>query len=168
MLLCVSLAIIFAMQVSKNANIDTLSKEELVVQVKELQHQVALLQKLVFGPRSDRFKITDEAPANQLSLGVTTEAIADVEIKKTTIKEHDRTKVKLEAKKHPGRTPLPSTLRREVIVIEPQEDVTGLTRLADEVTEVLEVKAAEFYVKQYRRPKYARKDDKGIAIEQCT
>lgn len=164
MLLCVSLAIIFAMQVSKNANIDTLSKEELVVQVKELQHQVALLQKLVFGPRSDRFKITDEAPANQLSLGVTTEAIADVEVKKTTIKEHDRTKVKLEAKKHPGRTPLPSTLRREVIVIEPQEDVTGLTRLADEVTEVLEVKAAEFYVKQYRRPKYARKDDKGIAI----
>ena len=154
--LCASLAIIFAMQVSKNTNIDALSKEELVSQVRDLQHQIALLQKLVFGPRSDRFKVADEAPANQLSLGMATEAIAEVEVKKTTMKEHDRTKVRFEAKKHPGRTPLPSSLRREVIVIEPGEDVTGLTRLPDEVTEVLEAgsKLPSFYVKQYRRPKY--------------
>ena len=162
--LCVSLAIIFALQVSKNANIDTLSKEELVLQVRDLQHQVALLQKLVFGPRSDRFKIAEQVPANQLTLGVKAEPIAEVEVKKTTIKEHDRAKVKLEAKKHPGRTPLPSSLRREVIVIEPDEDVAGLTRLADEITEVLEVKAAEVYVKRYVRPKYVRANEEGLAI----
>lgn len=129
----------------------------------DLQHQVALLQKLVFGPKSEGFKVK-ETPANQLSLGVATEAIAEVEVKKTKIKAHDRVKVKLEVKKHPGRTPLPSTLRREEIIIEPQEDVTGLTRLEDEVTEVLEVKAAEFYVKRYVRPKYVRKEEQGIAI----
>ena len=128
-----------------------------------LQHQVALLQKLVFGPKSEGFKVK-ETPDNQLSLGVTTEAIAEVEVKKTKIKEHGRVKVKLEAKKHPGRTPLPSTLRREDIIIEPQEDVTGLTRLEDEVTEVLEVKAAEFYVKRYVRRKYVRNQESGIAI----
>lgn len=158
-----SLSIIFALQVSKSIDINTLSKEELVLQVRDLQHQVALLQKFVFGPRSERFKIA-EAPANQLSLGVTAEPLAEVEVKKTTIKEHDRVKVKLEAKKHPGRTALPSNLRREEIIIEPQEDVTGCIRLEDEVTEVLEVKAAEFYVKRYVRRKYVRKQEEGIAI----
>lgn len=146
------------------ADITTLSREELIDEVTQLKHQVALLQKLVFGPRSDRFKVAAETPANQLSLGVSSEAIAEVEVKKTTIKGHDRTKVKLEAKKHPGRNPLPSSLRREEIVIEPTEDVTGCTRLEDEVTEVLEVKAAEFYVKRYVRRKYVRKESEGIAI----
>lgn len=165
MLLLHSLCIIFALQVSKSTDIHNLSKEELVLQVRDLQHQVALLQKMVFGPRSERFKLA-EPPANQLALGVTTEPLAQIEVKKTTIKEHDRAKVKLTAKKHPGRTPLPSSLRREEIVIEPQEDVTGLTRLEDEVTEVLEVKAAEFYVKRYVRRKYVRKEEEGIAIGQ--
>lgn len=132
-------------------------------QVSRFEHQIALLQKMVFGPKSEGFKVK-ETPDNQLSLGVTTEAIAEVEIKKTKIKEHDHVKIKLEAKKHPGRTPLPSSLRREEIIIEPQEDVAGLTRLEDEVTEVLEVKAAEFYVKRYVRPKYVRKEEQGIAI----
>jgi transposase len=166
MQLCVSLALIFALHMSKNTDINSLSKEELVSQVRDLQHQVSLLQKLVFGPRSDRFKVADEHPANQLSLGVAAEAIAEVQVKKTTIREHDRVKVKLESKKHPGRTPLPSSLRREEIIIEPQEDVTGLTRLEDEVTEVLEVKAAEFYVKRYVRRKYVRNHEEGIAIGQ--
>lgn len=120
---------------------------------------------MVFGPTSERFKITEVA-ANQLSLGVATEPLAQIEVKKTTIKAHDRSKVKLEAKKHPGRMPLPSGLRREEIIIEPAEDVTGLTRLEDEVTEVLEVKAAEFYVKRYVRHKYVRRAEEGIAIGQ--
>ena len=149
---------------SKQADITTLSKEELIGEVIQLKHQVSLLQKMVFGPRSDRFKLPIEVPANQLSLGVSTEPLAVVEVKKTTVKEHDRGKVKLEAKKHPGRNPLPSNLRREEIIIEPPEDVTGCTRLEDEVTEVLEVKAAEFYVKRYVRHKYVRKQDEGIAI----
>ncbi len=70
-----------------------------------------------------------------------------------------------EPKKHPGRNPLPSSLRREEIIIEPAEDVAGCVRLEDEVTEVLEVKAAEFYVKRYVRRKYVRKEGEGIAID---
>jgi transposase len=149
---------------SKGANITTLTREELIDQVTQLQHQVALLQKMVFGPRNERFKLTNEAPANQLSLGVSAEAIAEVKVEKTTVKGHDRSKAKLEAKKHPGRNPLPSSLRREEIIIEPTEDVSSCVRLEDEVTEVLEVKAAEFYVKRYVRRKYVRKESEGIAI----
>jgi transposase len=146
-------------------DISKLSKNDLIEKVMHLEHQVALLQKMVFGPRSERFKLTAEVADNQLSLGVTVEPVAEVQVKKTSVKEYDRVKVKLQVKKHhPGRNPLPASLRREEIIIEPQEDVSGLTRLEDEVTEVLEVKAAEFYVKRYVRHKYVRKQEEGIAI----
>src|SRR5690606_7978549 len=56
------------------------------------------------------------------------------------------------------------SLRREEIIIEPTEDVSNCVRLEDEVTEVLEVKAAEFFVKRYVRRKYVRKESEGIAI----
>jgi transposase len=150
--------------VSKNNDITALSKEDLIQEVMQLKHQVSLLQKMVFGPKSDRFKLPTEIPANQLSLGMAVDAIAHVEVKKTVVKEHDRTKVKIEPKKHPGRNALPSNLRREEIIIEPEEDVTGCVRIEDEVTEVLEVTPAEFYVKRYVRHKYVRKEEGGIAI----
>jgi transposase len=150
--------------VNSKSDIASFSKDELIEQVVQLRHQVSLLQKMVFGSRSEHFKTVAEVPANQLALGVSVEALAEVEIKKTAVKEHDRKTVKLQAKKHPGRTALPSGLRREEIIIEPQEDVTGCVRLEDEVTEVLEVKAAEFYVKRYVRHKYVRKQGEGIAI----
>lgn len=143
-----------------------MSKEDLILEVMQLKHQVSLLQKMVFGPKSDRFKLPADIPANQLSLGMTVDAVAEVEVKKTVVKEYDRVKVKIEPKKHPGRNPLPSSLRREDIIIEPTEDITGCTRLEDEITEVLEVKAAEFYVKRYIRHKYVRKAGAGIAIGQ--
>lgn len=152
------------MTVSKNTDISTLSKDDLIVKVMQLEHQVSLLQKMVFGPKSERFKLPDEIPSNQLSLGMAIDTVAEVEVKKTVIKEHDRTKVKVEPKKHPGRNALPSNLRREEIIIEPQEDVTGCVRIDDEITEVLEVTPAEFYVKRYVRRKYVRKNEEGIAI----
>ena len=149
---------------SKRADIATLSREELIDEVTQLKHQVALLQKLVFGPRNERFRIAEEVPANQLALGVSIEPIAEVKVEKTAVKGHDRSKIKVEAKKHPGRNPLPASLRREEIVIEPTEDISDCVRLEDEVTEVLEVQAAEFYVKRYVRRKYVRKESEGIAI----
>lgn len=149
---------------NKNKDITTLSKEDLILEVMQLQHQVSMLQKMMFGPKSDRFKLPVEIPSNQLSLGMAADTVAEVEVKKTTVKEHDRTKVKIEPKKHPGRNALPSNLRREEIIIEPEEDITGCTHLEDEVTEVLEVTPAEFYVKRYVRRKYVRKQGEGVAI----
>ena len=43
---------------------------------------------------------------------------------------------------------LPENLRREVIIIEPEEDVTGCAIIGEEVTEVLDVIPAELYVKR--------------------
>jgi transposase len=63
-----------------------------------------------------------------------------------------------------GRMSLPEELTREEIVIEPSESTEGCTKIGEEVTEVLEIEPAFFYVKRYVRPKYARPNGEGILI----
>ncbi|MFL0683201.1 MAG: IS66 family transposase [Algoriphagus aquaeductus] len=63
-----------------------------------------------------------------------------------------------------GRMPLPEELPREEIVIEPSESIQDCVKIGEEVTEVLEIIPASFYVKRYIRPKYARPNGEGILI----
>lgn len=63
-----------------------------------------------------------------------------------------------------GRMSLPEELNREEIVIEPSESTEGCIKIGEEVTEVLEIEPAFFYVKRYVRPKYARPNGEGILI----
>lgn len=51
---------------------------------------------------------------------------------------------------------MPETLRRNTIILQPDTDVTGLKKIGEEVTEVLDYIPGELYVKQYIRPKYAQ------------
>jgi transposase len=60
--------------------------------------------------------------------------------------------------------PLPEGLRREDIVIEPSESTQDCVKIGEEVTEVLEIVPASFYVKRYIRPRYARANGEGILI----
>jgi transposase len=61
---------------------------------------------------------------------------------------------------------LPESLRREEILIEPTGDTAGCKKIGEEITEVLEYEPGELYVKQYRRPKYAKPDNSGVMIGQ--
>src|SRR5690606_19503640 len=63
-----------------------------------------------------------------------------------------------------GRMSLPEELRREEEVIEPSESTEGCVKIGEEITEVLEIIPASFYVKRYVRPKYARANGEGIII----
>ena len=62
-------------------------------------------------------------------------------------------------KKQPVRLPLPEYLRREEEVIEPDGIDENWTRIGEEVTEVLEHKPGELYVRRIVRPKYALRKD---------
>jgi len=57
-------------------------------------------------------------------------------------------------KKHPKRLPLPDYLRREEEVIEPEGIDENWVRIGEEVTEILEHKPGELYVRRIVRPKY--------------
>ncbi|MDZ7403326.1 MAG: IS66 family transposase, partial [candidate division KSB1 bacterium] len=64
----------------------------------------------------------------------------------------------------PSRHPLPASLPREEILIEPQEDVTGMKKIGEEITEELEYTPGKLYVKRYIRPKYARPEGEGVVV----
>ncbi len=60
-------------------------------------------------------------------------------------------------KKQPVRLPLPDDLRREEEIIEPEGIDENWVRIGVEVTEILEHKPGELYVRRIVRPKYALK-----------
>ena len=74
------------------------------------------------------------------------------------IVSYERTRAEKE-KRQPVRLPLPDDLRREEEVIEPEGIDENWTRIGEEITEVLEHKPGELYVRRIVRPKYALRKD---------
>lgn len=104
-----------------------------------------------FGARNERFENTDQI-ALPLVGGASVETTARVEAELKRVDGYVRKK---QPRPHPGRNELPAHLPREVIVIEPDEDVTGLRLIGVEITEVLVTVPTSVHVRQYRRNKYA-------------
>ncbi len=137
----------------------------LELKVLELSRQLTQLQKMIFGSRQERF-VPAEPGHPQLSLAIQAETLGTSRV--TTVQKisYTRREVVTENRPvtHPGRMKLPGHLRRETIVLEPEEDMAGYRKIDEEVTEVLDYQPGELYVKQYRRPKYARPGGEGVVI----
>jgi len=129
-------------------------------QVAAVTFELNQLRKMVFGSRRERFI---PAPGItkaelQLALDLDAETIAECKISSATKVEYIRTQAEVIANKpkaHPGRMKLPDHLRRETVILKPDQDVSGLKKIGDDVTEILDYIPPELYVKQYIRPKYA-------------
>jgi transposase len=140
-----------------------LSKEELVVKVVELTDRLSQLERLVFGSRHERF--VPSTPQEQLALGLAETPPQVVSSPSLQRIEYTRTQQnKASEKVHTGRMKLPAGLPREQVIIQPQEDVTGLKKIGEEITEELERIPGKLFVRQYIRPKYARPDSQGVVI----
>lgn len=129
-------------------------------QVATLRFELNQLRKMVFGSRRERFIPVPGITKAQLQIALDLEAdtIAQCKLSSATKVEYIRTRAEVTAgkpKAHPGRTKLPDHLRRETVILKPEADVTGLTKIGDDVTEILDYIPPELYVKQYIRPKYA-------------
>lgn len=140
---------------------ENLSREELFVKVVELTHRLSQLERLVFGPRHERF--VPATPLEQLTLGLEVQATQSSPPAQQKI-EYTRNKKETSQKVHTGRMKLPPNLPREQVIIEPEEDVTGWTRIGEEITEELERIPGKLFVRQYVRPKYAKPDGEGVVI----
>jgi transposase len=101
--------------------------------------------------------------AQQLALSLQAEAVGErtVTTQEVTV---TKTNIKVEKKAHPGRMALPADLPRKVIVIEPKEDVSHLTKIGEEITEQLDVTPSKFFVRRYVRNKYALPQGEGVVI----
>lgn len=127
-----------------------LQRKEFLLEEKDFI--IAKLQKMLFGPTSEKQKKGEEVAVNQIDLF--TAELSPEQI--PTVKEvitYTRTKP---VKKTPSkRVPLPVDLPRIPITIEPEEDTTGMVKIGAEITEVLDIIPPVFRVLQIIRPKYA-------------
>ena len=140
----------------------------LQIQLVQLTQQLAQLQKIIFGSRQERFVPEEAQQHPQLRLQLTADPVASPVVTSSKQISYTRHTVVTPAEPlvHPGRMKLPESLRREVTVIEPTEDVSGCRKMGEEITEELEYQPGELYVKQYKRIKYAKPDNNGVLIGQ--
>jgi transposase len=129
------------------------------LQIQKLQNQLDKLIRIVYGKKSEQYAPTIPG---QISLPLDIAAIEKPEAKKETI-TYEREKPSGKSN-HKGRLPLPDHLQRVDIDIEPKEDVTGLVKIGEEITEQLECEPGKLYVKRYRRSKYARPQGEGVLV----
>ncbi len=134
--------------------------EQAELKIAALAFELEKLKKMIFGSKHERFvTATGDQENPQLALDLDLETIKACKITEASKVSYIRTKTEVtenKPKAHPGRMKLPEHLRREVILIQPDVDVTGLKKIGDEVSEVLDYVPAELYVKQYIRPKYVQ------------
>jgi len=131
--------------------IDELQRENLA-----LKQQIHQLLKMINGFKSERFVPTDlldQPTLFDLEPSSTEEPVEKEEVSYTRSK-----------KKHSGRNELPSHLPVKEIIIEPTEDVEGLVKIGEEVSETLEYTPASLVRRRTIRPKYAKPNGAGILI----
>jgi len=127
--------------------------------MEELEFQLHYLKRELFGAKSERF-----IPASdlQIALDLGIGPNADSEIKTETISYDRRKTTGKEKKPGHGRGGMPTHLPIVKKTIEPDEDVTDLTRIGEEVSWYYEMKPASLYVVQITRPKYGLAKGEGV------
>jgi transposase len=146
------------------ASIDYQEKyESACIELINLRHELDQLKRFVFGSRHERF--LPSTPQEQLALGLNVEKTESSAPRGIQTIEYTRKQKKESTEKvQTGRMKLPADLPREQVILEPEEDVTGLRKIGEEITEELERIPGKLFVRQYVRPKYARPQSEGVII----
>lgn len=134
-------------------------KEKHQEEVAWLRFQLAQLQRMLFGTKSERFEKSD----------VDTSQLALFDEYASEQEKQDETPVKetitYERKKHNGRNRIPEELPVIEHTIEPEEDTTGMKKIGEQRTEILEYTPEKFFKLVLVRPKYARLEkDQDLAL----
>ncbi len=97
-----------------------------------------------------------------MSLGLELPVIEEPENKKETI-TYEREKPSVKSN-HKGRLKIPDHLPRVDRIIAPLQDITGLNKIGEEITERLECDPGKLFVTRYIRYKYAKENNEGVII----
>jgi transposase len=128
--------------------------ERMESEISHMQFQIDQMNRLLYGAKRERF--IHNRDENQMTLPFEVKEPQAAEREQEVV-TYIRSKTKRE--NHPGRLTLPSHLPVEEIVLEPQEDTTGLTCIGKEITDQLELVPARLFIKRFIRPKYIKPTD---------
>ena len=134
--------------------------------IRQLTDQLAWYRRKFWKSSSEKYIPSDPAQRKLDFDGIDILPEEETVIKASAneIISYKRTRVERE-KKQPVRMPLPEHLRREEEIIEPEGIDDLWVRIGEEVTEQLEHKPGELYVRRIIRPKYALKKDLQLVQE---
>jgi len=134
--------------------------------IKKLTDQLAWLRRKFWKASSEKYIPVD--PAQRKidfdGIDVLPEEEETINAAASEIDTYKRNKPE-HTKKQPVRLPLPEDLRREEEIIEPEGIDENWVRIGEEVTEQLEHKPGELYVRRIIRHKYALKKDLQVQQE---
>ncbi len=143
----------------KDQEFESILKEKDIL-IKQLTDQLAWYRRKLWKPQSEKFIPQDPAQRK-----IDFEGLDILPQEEGAIKEAEKEiityerKIPQKAKKQPVRLPLPDFLRREEEIIEPEGIDENWIRIGEEVTEVLEHKPGELFVRRIIRPKYVLKKE---------
>jgi len=110
-------------------------KEEQIIQ---LNFQLERFRKYLFGKKSEKLSV-QQIDVSQLNLfDLQTPVEQQEELSQQAASSAQKKKPKKRAK-GTGRMALPENLRREIIIIEPTEDVSDCVPIGEDITEVLDI-----------------------------
>ncbi len=134
------------------------SIQKLTQDVEHLAFQNDQMRRLIFGSKRERF--IPQVHPDQLTLSFEEEVAA---VSKAVKEEQEKIRVEYERRKvrkeHPGRMQLPDQLLVNEIVLEPEQDTTGMICIGQEVTEELDYTPAKLFKNHYIRYKFITKED---------
>jgi transposase len=123
----------------------------LLEQVTLLTYELRDMKRLLFGRKSERF--LPSSPSAQLDL---MQVMAEAAVPAAVTREVKVVTTKPGEAKPTGRQALPGHLPKVDIVLEPTEDIAGLEKIGEEITEQLDYTPGKLQIRRYIRPKYAR------------
>ena len=123
----------------------------LLEQVTLLTYELRDMKRLLFGRKSERF--LPSSPSAQLDL---MQVMAEAAVPAAVTREVKVVTTKPGEAKPTGRQALPAHLPKVDIVLEPTEDIAGLEKIGEEITEQLDYTPGKLQILRYIRPKYAR------------
>lgn len=128
-------------------------------EITRLNFIIEKLKRMLFGSKKERFE--NDKHAGQLNLSfeeleAKSENTTDAPVKEIVTYSRDKNK------NHKGRNRLPDDLPEHEIIIEPAQDTTGLVKIGEERTEILELAPAKFFKIVIIRPKYALPNNEGV------
>jgi transposase len=142
---------------SRNKELEAVIKEQ-DDKIRQLTDQLAWYRRKLWSPSKEKFIPEDP---NQRKIDF--DGLELLPEEEENAREADKEIISYERQK-PGkekkkavRLPLPEDLRREEEIIEPEDKDESWVRIGEEITEVLEHKPGELYVRRIIRPKYAVK-----------
>jgi len=136
---------------SKTTKLES-EKLKLEQEVSYLKFQIAQFERAIYGSKKERFSPSDKP--DQLVIPFETNGRQIEQDVEHAVEQITYKRKKAGKTQHPGRLALPSHLPVNEIILEPTEDVEGLKKIGQEITDELEYDPGKLFINRYIRNKY--------------